>query len=521
MASGSGRDGVVPGRPGSLRVLGHDRRPRQPDLASLGLAPLASLPDWLVAVTEPDRIRAGLTRVVPKLRRGEVLLHECRLKHFRLQGSAWVFLCRLIVGAPAEDGREVWLEGRVHPPAVAPPARNGRAGAFGSEGWSCVLPELGVELRSAPPDTSLPLVRQLTDAERARVLLEVAIWAGTAERTDVRIEACRPRVMRHDRGSRCTVRYEIDDAPTPAGPRLPRVVVAKTYRDQTGRNAYDGMRALWSSELSRSPLLALAEPLAYLPELRLLVQGPVPGDQTLEDPIRAWVRGGMPARTGALGTHLARTAQGLAALHGCGVAHGEPATLEGEVAETRALVDDLARVVPGLAGAAEPLLIRVAELAAEHAAGPPVPSHGTFRPPQVLLHRGRVGFIDFDGFCQAEPALDVARFRAGIRDFGIRILLAAEGGATPSPRVTAAALTAVEGLCERFLLRYQAVAPVSRERVMLWETLDLLTYVLHAWTRTSETRLIARMLTLDDHLHRHGLATAAGVQPISRPRRVA
>ncbi len=516
MTSELGRDGVVPTRPGPLRLLGRDRRSRRPDLASLGLAPLATLPDWLVAVARPDRIRAGLARVVPAVRRGEVLIHECRVKHFRLEGDAWIFLCRLTIGAPMEDSREVWLEGRVRPPGMAPPARAGRVVTLGSERWGCLLPELGVELRTAPSDTSLPLVRQLTDAARARVLLEVAIWAGTQGHSDVQIETCRPRVMRHDRGSRCTVRYEIDHPPTSAGPRLPRVVVAKTYRDQTGRNAYDGMRSLWSSELSRSPLLAIAEPLAYLPELRLLVQGPVPGDQTLEDLIQAWLRGGMPARPGGLGTYLARTARGLAALHGCGVADGEFATLEGEVTEIRALVERLALVVPELARAAEPLLIRVGDLAAEHEAGPLRPSHGTFRPAQVLLHRGRVGFIDFDGFCQAEPALDVARFRAGIRDFGMRALLASGDGTTPTPQAAAAALSAVEALCERFLRQYQLVAPVSRERVMLWETLDLLTYVLHAWTRMSATRLTARMLTLDEHLHRHGLVTGtADARPVS------
>jgi aminoglycoside phosphotransferase (APT) family kinase protein len=66
--------------------------------------------------------------------------------------------------------------------------------------------------------------------------------------------------------------------------------------------------------------------------------------------------------------------------------------------------------VPELAGGAAPLLARVEDLAGRHPADPAVPAHRSFRPAQVLLADGRIGFIDFDGICQAEPAIDVALF---------------------------------------------------------------------------------------------------------------
>ena len=87
----------------------------------------------------------------------------------------------------------------------------------------------------------------------------------------------------------------------------------------------------------------------------------------------------------------------------------------------------------------------------------------------------------------------------------MRTHLAAGDGVTRHPATTGAALTAVEAVCDEFLRHYEAVAPVSRERVMLWETLDLLTYVVHAWTRTSPARLYARMLTLEDQVRRRRL----------------
>ena len=485
-----------------------------------GLGRLATLPEWLVAAAEPDRLRTGLTLAVQEFTRGELELLRCRAKHFRLQGDTWTFLCRATVGTPDGERYDVWLEGSVDPPGTRQAVLDGRVVAFGSEAWRCLLPELGVELHTAPADTVLPLVPHLEDAERARVLLESAIrGGGTPAYAEMRITTCRPQVMRYDRGSRCTVRYQLTHPPDAVRRGWPRVVVAKTYRDEAGRNAHEGMRALWRSEVLRSSAVRIAEPLAYVPELRLLVQGPVAGDRTLEELICASVQQGTPAARDEVDEYLAKAAEGLAALHGCGVAAGETVTLEGEVAEIRALVERLAGVVPQLSGAAAPLLARVADLAVEHTAEPVRPSHGTFRPAQVLLHRSRVGFIDFDGFCQAEPAHDVARFRAGIRDCVIRTHLAAGDGVAPHPMTTGAALAAAESVCDGFLRQYEAVAPVSRERVMLWETLDLLTYVVHAWTRTSPARLNARMLTLEDQLRRRGLMDV-GRQSVD-PQRVA
>ena len=487
---------------------------RSPNIDA-GLRSLATLPQWLLAAAQPDRLRTSLARAVRDFAGGDRLLHDCRVKHFRLQSATWTFLCRVTVGAPDGERRDVWLEGSLHPPGTPRASQETPIVAFGSEGWCCLLPELGLELRTAPPDTALALVPDLTDAERARVLLEGVIRAGSPAHADLRIAACRPRVMRHDRGSRCTVRYELDHPLSAVGGPWPEVVVAKTYADDRGRNAYLGMRALWSSELSRSSAVAIAEPLAYVPELRLLVQGPVPGDRTLEELIcSALPRGASPA-VEELDGDLRRTAEGLAALHGVGVVCGETVTLEREVAEIRALVERLAGPVPELAGAAAPLLARVIELAAEHPAGRVRPSHGSFRPSQVLLHHGGIGFIDFDDFCQAEPAHDIARFRAAIRDCGMRTLLAAGDGVTTGPERIGVALTAVEAVCDVFLRHCEAIEPVSRERVMLWEALDLLTYVLHAWTRTSAARLQVRMLTLDDRLRRCGLAS--GVEPSAGP----
>jgi hypothetical protein len=503
-------------RRSSSRGSDHGARVHDP----AGLRGLATLPPWLVAVLEPDRLRASLTHALHEHGGGDLVVHRCRPRHFRLEGDRWAFVCAVTVGGAgaADERTKVLLEGWLGPPGAAAPGADGRTVAFGSEGWRCRLPDLGAELRTAPPDTALPLVADLTEADRARVLLEDAIRRGSPAHADLRLVVCRPRVMRYDRGNRCTVLCEVEHAAADGGRDRPGLLIAKTHRDDRGRNAYDAMRALWSSELRRSPAVAIAEPLAYRPEVRLLVQGPVAGDRSLSDLIVAWSRQRTPAAVDELEAYTIRAAEGLAALHGCGVSWGESVTLQGEVAHAQALIAQLAVPIPELSGIAAPLLDRVVDLAAEHPADAARPSHGTFRPAQVLLHRGGVGFIDFDDFCQAEPALDVARFRAGIRDIGMRDLVGKGDGITPDSAATRATTTALEALCEVFLRRYEALAPVSRERIVLWETLDLLTYVLHAWDKLSPARLRARTLTLEEHLRSSALMT--GSRPAAAPAHV-
>src|SRR5207247_1243506 len=72
-----------------------------------------------------------------------------------------------------------------------------------------------------------------------------------------------------------------------AGRGWPEAVVAKTYWRDKGRVAYEGMRALWESELRRSSAVIIAEPLAFIPELRVLIQAAVPHESTLQDLLRS------------------------------------------------------------------------------------------------------------------------------------------------------------------------------------------------------------------------------------------
>src|SRR5205085_11525241 len=104
-----------------------------------------------------------------------------------------------------------------------------------------------------------------------------------------------------------------------------------------------------------------------------------------------------------------------------------------------------------------------------------------------------------DGFCLAEPALDIALFRSSVRDIALSELSDGFAG-LPDDAVLRRRADEAEVVCESFLSQYRSHLAVSRSRIMLFETLDLLTLVLHAWSKLRPTHLRHRILLLEDHL---------------------
>jgi Phosphotransferase enzyme family len=481
-----------------------------PGAVPAGLQPLGALPAWLEAAAQPERVQSALARSIPAFAAGELTLEACEIKplRFRAKTGCWTGSYLLTVAGPQPGQRRaVVLRGTIVPPGIDEPAAVGAAPTFGEQGWRTYLPDLRLHVQGEPEETELTMLPALTDPDQARALLEQSIRGGPGAYRDIRIAAAIPRVVRYNANSRCTILYHLAYPADPApAPHWPDRVVAKTYHGDKGQNAYAAMRALWDSPLARSEKVSIAEPLAYLPALKVLVQGPIREEQTLSDLLRGALRSGTPEAMAALQDHLRKTAVGLAALHHSGVRCGSAWGWADELANVREKLERLARVVPHLADAVAPLLERLEALARAHPVDPPVPAHGSFRPAQVLLSQGRIGFIDFDDFCQAEPALDLALFRSSLKDRGMRMLYDegnSRDGAALDPATCRTRLAQLDELGEVFLAHYERHAPVSRQRVALWEACYLFTLLLHSWARVQPVRLTHILLLLE----RHGRAT--------------
>ncbi|HEU5085894.1 MAG TPA: phosphotransferase [Roseiflexaceae bacterium] len=473
-----------------------------------GLRKFAALPDWLEAATTPEPFCNALVAALPELASGALEIRECDIGHVRIKRDVWTATYTLTMAAPgAAETQTHQLRGTIIPPgrmhansATDMPS----AIPFGAQGWQISLPEVGVSLERAPDDVALPGLPILTNRESARELLQEHIRLAGPEYHDLRIESCDLKIMRYTVGSRCTVLYTLHYPPELAHNRTwPEFVVAKTYKGGKGKHAYASMQALWNSAFRKEAGVTLAEPLAYIPSMNVLVQGPIREQQTLQALMASAMRTGSPAVAAELLAILRKTAAGLAALHQSGVLVGPVRTWDDELAEVQSVVDDLASAIPDIAGWAEPLLSRLHEKAQEHGADPIGAVHGTFRPGQVLINNGEIGFIDFDSFCRSEPALDLSLFLRRTKDIVLNAV--STGTAAPIDDTRRAALLAqADELCEAFLNEYEAHHPVSRARIALWEALDLLTLVLHSWTKVKPERLANAMFALESHLRTMG-----------------
>jgi aminoglycoside phosphotransferase (APT) family kinase protein len=135
---------------------------------------------------------------------------------------------------------------------------------------------------------------------------------------------------------------------------------------------------------------------------------------------------------------------------------------------------------------------------------PLVPSHGTFRPAQVLMYQGEIGFIDFDSCCNAEPAKDLGLFLCAFLRAGMATVDFDGVEVNAGPVDNAARLDRFQKLIavsESFLQEYErCTMPVNRQRVALFEALELFILILHAWTKVKVRELNDIMFVLEHFL---------------------
>jgi len=462
---------------------------------------LEALPDWL----ESECLMSAFQTSIPEFASGWLALRKVKPKRIHVEAGSRAVTFHLAVEGPARARSEIQVLGVLDPArAAGDPAVRARVG-LGDPDWKCAVPALGLVLQTPPPDATLPGHLILTDAARARDLLEAGIRAGSPAYADLRIERCTPKVARFKPGSRSTVVYRLDLGPGAEGRGWPDRVVAKTRRGDGSRAAYQRMCALWESPLRSSATVSIAEPLGLVPDPDVLIQRAVPGESRSRDRLESAMYRDAVANEDRdqLRRLLAATARGLADFHACGVRF-PPHGWKDEMAEVRGRVAWLSDWVPGLDAALSPPLDGLDGLEGAHRPRDLVTSHGSFRPGQVMVDGNRIAFIDTDGCCEAETAMDLALFRASMKT---NIICSRDGEKRTEASVgwRSVVMEELDALGDRFLDEYERAAPVERERVALWETLYLLENLLNTWEKIRPGQLESSKVLLERHLLRSRL----------------
>ncbi len=244
-------------------------------------------------------------------------------------------------------------------------------------------------------------------------------------------------ILKHTPGKRCVVAYRFEN-----GARC----IGKMLRKQRAARHAAVLAALEQALVgpTRTPHLV-----ACFDDLGLVLQEWVPGDRVPEY-AELTGRAALVERLGAA----------LAALHTAPVAIERQADLAAHMRRTCG-EGPAAWLDLSPATRREGIALQTAMLARETFLARTLrPCHGDFSPRQIFVHPSRVSFVDVDGLCLGDPALDVASFRVGLQAH------VEDGGLA---------------LADRFLAAYRAAAgdPVAgldvyeafnwlRRAVMLW-----------------------------------------------------
>ena len=205
----------------------------------------------------------------------------------------------------------------------------------------------------------------------------------------------RHRVLKYTPGKRCVIEYLLEANGKPRGSQR---LIGKIYRKERGEVIFENLRQLWQAG-GAGVSFAMPEPVAYLPEMRMVLQRFVPGRQLSDF-----------SESDDLSTAVRCVAENLAALHGLAVATGEKRSLDDHIRKychpgPQALIEACPEVAPLVKN----ILAGLAQEASLNGA-PICPVHGDLNLAQIFITGDRAFFIDLDGFCFSHAALDAGNF---------------------------------------------------------------------------------------------------------------
>lgn len=192
---------------------------------------------------------------------------------------------------------------------------------------------------------------------------------------------------------------------------------ANVYGEETGEQTCQVLRTLWDKANAGGVDFAVGKPIAYVSDLRTLVQEEVSGI-SLKDVFhqkKEVIHEVIPV--------MRKVARALASLH---LAEVAPPLRHRPQDELLFLKKRLEQNCPHLKPKVEEIVGAVAAVLEEEA--PSAPTHGDFKLDHILIDGDRLALIDFDDFAEADPLLDVTRMLVVIgRSVSPRLPVSHEG----------------------------------------------------------------------------------------------
>jgi hypothetical protein len=261
------------------------------------------------------------------------------------------------------------------------------------------VPDLDLLLQVFPFDVHLPGLRRLTEETPE---LMAALFADVG-RGAWRLEHWNSDVARYRPDMRATLRIEVAARQEQTGQLEQRRAYAKVYRDlNEGRHAYAVLQTLWERTQSGKQGFAVAQPLAYLDDLRTMLISEVPGDRVLE--IRR--QSSKPEAEAA----LRQAARAIASLHQLQLPDDLlPRAWTDKQEQLASVAAQLSRTNPSHAARLAALVTDITQSLGDT---PLAPTHHDLKQGHMLIAGDQVTILDFDKLAIGDPLVDVANIAA-------------------------------------------------------------------------------------------------------------
>ena len=361
------------------------------------------------------------------------------------------------------------------------------------------LEALAMTVAVFPIDGDMPALATATDRESVSAILSETLpelHEGGFSLDNLRID-----LAQYARRGRCVLRYTLYGHQP--GVALPwhQVIYGKLSADGSGATVGALSTALQQQAQHKPRAFQFALPHArgYRPDLHLVLLEALPGVPQLGQLLKMRLRGIDDDEEEGLALEDALTVAASIAstLHSAGIVFGPRRTLEHELATLHAEIGALLRLAPELGARLQRWLWRIEAYAEESDPLPYCLNHGNFKYTKLIFDGSDVGLVDLDGFCQAEPALDLGHFQAYLRIVAQKT----------QPMASFAPSAITDQLCAHFLAGYSAAAGDAlldaerlRVRVSIYEALILLGAVVHSWQILKTSRIAHVLAVLEERM---------------------
>lgn len=302
--------------------------------------------------------------------------------------------------------------------------------------------DLGLSVQAFPADSSLPALATSCDTTQNGPLFHALETAARLQLKDDawQLVAASAEPVRYKPANRCVIRYRLHLEHSATAAQKHLTIFGKVYANpEQARSVQALIQQLYDEQHHEQGTSFLPNPLSMIDALGLTLNEAIQPAETARDVAESdtWHRlrtgtralqpqlergrGGDIVRIVLPSEELILTAKALAELHTSAIYPHKSVPRTGAKEAKRALerAGLIAGRNPEQAEETRQLAGQLAERLTQLRPDAYRPAHGGFKASQLLFHSHRVFIVDFDGFCCADPALDVGYFLAYLRPSGL------------------------------------------------------------------------------------------------------